>query len=111
MINLLLTATTGDATTTPTAGSPWMTLIMLGALLLFFYFIIYRPQKKQEKQVNEMRNSLAVGDEITTTGGIIGRVVSIKDETLVLETSAERTKIRILRSSVRSIDVKADDAQ
>jgi len=111
MINLLLTATTGDATTTPTAGSPWITLIMLGALLLFFYFIIYRPQKKQEKQVNEMRNSLAVGDEITTTGGIIGRVVSIKDETLVLETSAERTKIRILRSSVRSIDVKADDAQ
>jgi preprotein translocase subunit YajC len=111
MINLLLTATTGDATTTPTAGSPWMTLIMLGALLLFFYFIIYRPQKKQEKQTNEMRNSLAVGDEITTTGGIIGRVVSIKDETLVLETSAERTKIRILRSSVRSIDVKADDAQ
>ena len=111
MINLLLTATTGDATTTPATASPWMTLIMLGALLLFFYFIIYRPQKKQEKQVNEMRNSLAVGDEITTTGGIIGRVVSIKDETLVLETSAERTKIRILRSSVRSIDVKADDAQ
>lgn len=109
MINLLLTATTGDATAT--AGSPWITLIMLGALLLFFYFIIYRPQKKQEKQTNEMRNSLAVGDEITTTGGIIGRVVSIKDETLVLETSAERTKIRILRSSVRSIDVKADDAQ
>ncbi len=110
MINLLLTAAAGDAATTATA-SPWMTLIMLGALLLFFYFIIYRPQKKQEKQVNEMRNSLAVGDEITTTGGIIGRVVSIKDETLVLETSAERTKIRILRSSVRSIDVKADDAQ
>ena len=109
MINLLLTATTGDATAT--ADSPWITLIMLGALLLFFYFIIYRPQKKQEKQTNEMRNSLAVGDEITTTGGIIGRVVSIKDETLVLETSAERTKIRILRSSVRSIDVKADDAQ
>ena len=87
------------------------TLIMVVAMLAIFYFLMYRPQKKQEKQVNEMRNSLAVGDEITTTGGIIGRVVSIKDETLVLETSAERTKIRILRSSVRSIDVKADDAQ
>ena len=58
-----------------------------------------------------MRNSLSVGDEITTIGGIIGRVVAIKDETLVIETSKERTKIRILRSAIRSIDVKAEDSQ
>jgi len=55
-----------------------------------------------------MRSSLVVGDEITTTGGIIGMVVSIKDETLVIETSKDRTKIRILRSAVRSIDFKID---
>jgi len=79
--------------------------------LIFFYFFMYRPQKKQEKEVNEMRNNLQVGDEITTTGGIIGKIVSIKEETVMIETGKERTKIRLLRSSIRSVDVKAEDAQ
>ena len=52
-----------------------------------------------------------VGDEITTIGGLIGKVVSIKDETLVLETSHDRTHIRILKSAVQRVDVKAEDAQ
>lgn len=81
---------------------------MLVVLFAVFYFFIIRPQKKQEKQTNEMRNSIEVGDEITTIGGIIGAVVSIKDETMVIETSREHTKIRILRSAVRSVDVKAN---
>ena len=58
-----------------------------------------------------MRNNLQVGDEITTIGGLIGKVVSIKDETLVLETSHDRTNIRILKSAVQRVDVKAEDAQ
>ena len=58
-----------------------------------------------------MRNSLEVGDEITTIGGIIGKVTSIKEETVMIETGHDRTKIRILRSAVRSIDVKAEDAE
>ena len=60
-------------------------------------------------EANNMRNSLSVGDEVTTIGGIIGRVVSIKDETFVLETTKERTKIRFLRSALKSIDVKVGD--
>jgi preprotein translocase subunit YajC len=68
-----------------------------------------RPQKKQEKKDNEMRNSLAVGDEVTTIGGIIGKVVSIKGETFVLETTKDKTKIRFLKGAVRSVDVKAAD--
>ena len=56
-----------------------------------------------------MRNNLAVGDEVTTIGGIIGRVVSIKDETCVIETSRECSKIRILKSAIRTVDVKAED--
>ena len=70
-----------------------------------------RPQKKQEKEAADMRNNLVVGDEITTIGGIIGKIVSIKDETLVLETSRDGTKIRILKSAVRNVDVHAEDAQ
>ena len=87
------------------------TIVMLVAMVAIFYFFLDRPQKKQDKAQNEMRNSLSIGDEITTIGGIIGKIVSIKEETLVLETTKEKTKIRILRSAVRTVDVKAEDAQ
>ena len=86
------------------------TIIMLVAMLAIFYFFMYRPQKKQEKETNDMRNGLQVGDEITTIGGIIGKIVSMKDETVLIETSNERNKIRILRTAVRNVDVHAEDA-
>ena len=85
-------------------------ILMLVVLLAVFYFIVIRPQKKQEKTQNDMRNGLKVGDEITTIGGIIGKIVSIKDETCVIETSRDCTKIRILKSAVSRVDVKAEDA-
>ena len=89
-------------------------LVMLIPIILIFvvmYFFMIRPQKKQEKEANRMRDELTVGDEITTIGGIIGKVVSVKDETLVLETTKDRTRIRILKSAVSRVDVKAEDAQ
>lgn len=98
-------------TETATMGSSWVTIGMLVVMFAFLYFFMIRPQKKQEKETNNMRNSLVVGDEITTIGGIIGKIVSIKDETLVLETSRDGTKIRILKSAVRNVDVHAEDAQ
>ena len=88
----------------------WTMILMLLGLLVVMYFVMIRPQKKQEKEQNDMRNNLAVGDEITTIGGIIGKIVSIKEETCVIETSHERTKIRILKSAVSRVDVKAEDA-
>ena len=103
-----------EEATGTTGGNIWSTVLMVGSLVLvsvFFYFFIIRPQKKQEKEANNMRNSLSVGDEITTIGGIIGKVVSIKDETCVIETAHERTKIRILKSAISRVDVKAEDAQ
>lgn len=98
-------ASTGDA------GSSVTMIIMLVVMLAAFYFFGIRPQKKQEKENNNMRNNLAVGDEITTIGGIIGKIVSIKDETCVIETTHERTKIRILKTAVSRVDVKAEDAE
>ena len=86
------------------------TLVMLAAMIAVFYFFMYRPQKKQEKESTDMRNNLKVGDEVTTIGGVIGKIVSIKDETVTIETSNERNKIRILRSAVRTVDVHAEDA-
>ena len=84
-------------------------LIMIGGLLVVFYFFMIRPQKKQEKKDAEMRDSLQVGDEVTTIGGIIGKVVSIKGETFVLETTKDKTKIRFLKGAIRTVDVKAAD--
>ena len=86
-------------------------LIFTVLAIVILYFFMSRSQKKQEKAQNDMRNNLQVGDEITTIGGIIGRVVSIKEETVTIETSHDRTKIRILRTAVRTVDVKAEDAQ
>ena len=91
------------------SGDLIFTVISIGLVLVFFYFFMIRPQKKQEKRDNEMRNALAVGDEVTTIGGIIGKVVSIKDETFVLETTKDKTKIRFLKGAIRSVDVKIAD--
>jgi len=85
--------------------------IMIAVILVAMYFFMIKPQKKQEKEVATMRNNLQVGDEITTIGGIIGKIVSIKEETIMIETGHDRTKIRLLRTAVRCVDVHAEDAQ
>ena len=87
------------------------TIILLVLMVAFFYFFMIRPQKKQEREFNQMLNELQPGDEITTKGGIIGKIVSIKEETMVIETSRDRTKIRLLKSAVSKVDVKAEDAE
>jgi len=84
-------------------------IIMIVGLILVFYFLMYRPQKKQEKEAQEMKNNLAVGDEITTIGGIIGEIVSIKDETCVIETTKDKCKIRILKSAISRVDIHASE--
>jgi preprotein translocase subunit YajC len=68
-----------------------------------------RSQKKQEREAADMRNSIMVGDEITTIGGIIGRVVKVTEETVVIETGKDRTKLHMLKSAIRSVDVHAAD--
>ena len=85
------------------------TLIIIAVFILVLYFFMLRPQKKQQREEAAMRDSLAVGDEVTTIGGIIGKVVSIKGETFVLETTRDKTKIRFLKGAIRSIDVKMAD--
>lgn len=98
------------AAPTGSAGGTLTMILMLVVMMLAFYFFGIRPQKKQEKEANNMRNNLTVGDEITTIGGIIGKVVSIKDETCVIETTHDKTKIRILKTAISRVDVKAEDA-
>ncbi len=94
-------------------GSPWGTvgtIALLVGVVVIFYFVMIRPQKKQEKAANEMRENLRVGDEVTTIGGIVGKVVSVREETVVLETTKDKTHIRFLRAAIRSVDVRAEDS-
>ena len=82
-------------------------------LILVFYFFMIRPQRKRDKEEREMRNSIQPGDEICTIGGFIGKVVSVKDDTIVIESSADRTRLSLYRWAIRnkegvSADVKKD---
>ena len=78
------------------------TLVPIILMVAIFYFLLIRPQRKRDKAERDMRNSIQVGDEISTIGGFIGKVVSMKDETLVIETSADRTKLKLYRWAIRS---------
>ena len=104
MLNFLLEDTASGG------GFGWTSILIIGALFVGMYFLMIRPEKKREKAAQEMRAALSVGDEVTTIGGIIGKVVSIKEETFVLETTRDRTRIRFLVSAIRSVDVKAEEA-
>ena len=85
-----------------------MTVIMIVMLVAMFWFTSH-SQKKRDQEAQNLRDSLQVGDEVTTIGGIIGKVVSIKDETFVLETTKEKTHIKFLKAAIRSIDVRVAD--
>ena len=98
MENVLLTVMTADQQ----AGTMQMysSLIMIVLVVFFFYFLIIRPQKKQEKKEKEMRDNLEVGDEVVTNGGIVGIVFSIKDDTVLIETGSDRSKIRVMKWAI-----------
>ena len=76
-------------------------------LIVLFYFLLIRPQRKRDKAEREMRNSIEVGDEISTIGGFIGRVVNIKDDVLIIESSNDRTKLKIYRWAIRGKEAPA----
>ena len=105
---MFLDAASSAAETTGSGIGNILTLLMIPLLLIVMYFVMIRPQRKQEKEAANMRNSLSVGDEITTIGGIIGRVVNVKEDTFVLETTKERTRIRFERTAVKRIDRNFD---
>ncbi|NLP30687.1 MAG: preprotein translocase subunit YajC [Clostridiales bacterium] len=79
------------------------TLMPLILLILIMYFLLIRPQKKREKQINAMRSSIKVGDEIITIGGIYGKVVRVKDEQLIIQVGADKTRIEIARWAISKV--------
>ena len=75
-------------------------IIMLVVLFAVFYFMLIRPENKRKKEAQNMRDSLAVGDEITTIGGIVGTICQVKEDTIVIETSADRVRIEFTKWAI-----------
>ena len=95
-----LDAATGTATT----AEMLISFLPMILIIVFMVILIYLPQKRQDKKDAAMRNSLEIGDQVTTIGGVIGRVVAIKDDTFVLETGADRVKIRFTKTAIGSVE-------
>lgn len=76
-------------------------LLILGMFVLT-YFITIRPQKKRQKEEQQLRENLQIGDDITTIGGIVGRIVTIKEDSIIIETGADRVKMRVMRWAVQT---------
>ena len=90
----------------------WWTIIYMVAIFGIFYLILIRPQSKKRNKEEKMRNSVQIGDNITTIGGIVGRVVGMKEnsEILIIETGTDRAKMKIKKWAIGSVDTIHDDA-
>ncbi|MCD7929457.1 MAG: preprotein translocase subunit YajC [Clostridiales bacterium] len=84
-------------------------IIMIVAMVAIFYFLLIRPENKRKKQANEMRNSLAVGDEITTIGGVVGTICAVKENSIVVETGADRVRMELMKWAVSSKGVQTTE--
>ena len=84
------------------AGGNPMSLILMVGLFVVMYFVMIRPQKKKQKEEQQMRDTIQIGDEITTIGGICGKVVAVKDDTIVIETGSDRVKIKFKKYAIQT---------
>ena len=87
---------------TTTKGGGMTSLIMIVAMIAVFYFLMIRPENKRKKEAEQMRSAVKTGDEIVTIGGIIGTVVNVKDEKIVIETSADQVRIELAKWAISS---------
>ena len=95
---------------TAASGGMGSTLIMIVLMIAIFYFLLIRPENKRKKQAEEMRSSLKKGDWLTTIGGVYGRVVSITDRTVVIETSEDRVRVEFLKSAIGQVGTLDEQA-
>lgn len=105
----------GEAAADGAAGSAWTELLIsmipfLIAIALM-YLILFRPQKKREQEAQKMRDNVRIGDEICTAGGLIGIVIRVAEDTVVMETGGERSKIRVKKWAIHENITQMEEAQ
>ena len=96
--------------TTATTGMG-STLIMMVLMIAIFYFMLIRPENKRKKEAEQMRSSVKKGDKITTIGGIVGTVVDVKENRIVIETSADQVRIEFEKWAISSNETAAENAK
>ena len=98
---------------TSSLGGSWFIILIYVALFAGLYFLLIRPQSKKKKQEQEMRSNIEVGDDITTIGGIVGRVVAIKEDedAFIIETGSDRVKMKFKKWAISSVDTQKDPAE
>ena len=99
---MFLSQAEGQGNNLATYGMIGFWVLIIGAMYLF----LWRPQQKKQKEEDELRNGVEVGDDVTTIGGVVGKVIAIRedDETIVIETGSDKTRIRFKKWAIRSID-------
>ena len=85
------------------------TILMLVVLFALMYFLMIRPENKRKKQAQEMRDSLKKGDVITTIGGVVGKIVSVNNDTIVIETSDDRVRMELTKWAVSQVGVQTGE--
>ena len=106
------TAATDTGAAANGGGMPMIVMLLIyGAFFAVLYLVFFRPQSKKRKKEAEMRKSAQVGDEITTIGGICGRIVAIKEESdsVIIETGSDKAKMRVKRWAIGSVDTVHED--
>lgn len=91
-------------------NNSWLIILIYVALFAVLYFLLIRPNSKKKKAEQEMRNNIAIGDDITTIGGIQGRIIAVKEDedAFVIETGPDRTKMKFKKWAVSSVDTVKD---
>ena len=97
-----------DASASGGNNSWWILILVYGAIIVGAYFLLFRPQSKRKKKEAAMRKNAQIGDEITTIGGICGRIVAIKEESdsVIIETGTDRNKVKLKRWAISTVDMR-----
>lgn len=102
MFLILESAASTGAETAAATGSMMSLMIPLILMFVLMYFIMIRPENKRKKKAEEMRSSLSLGDEITTIGGLTGKIVQVTEETITFETGEDRVRIQVKKWAVQT---------
>lgn len=94
-------ATSNNAATNQQAGSAWLWIVYFAVIIAVMYFIMIRPQRKKQKEEEAMKNNTQVGDEILSIGGIYGKIIAVKEDSYIVETGPDRSKVRVAKWAIQ----------
>ena len=104
MLYTFFTLNSNAGNTTSPFGNPLILIAVFGVMFVVMYFTSIRPQKKRQQEEQKLRDSVQIGDDITTIGGITGKIVTVREDSVVIVTSADKTKMEFKRWAIQTND-------